>query len=379
MKLHWKTLALFFSLSASSLSIAQKVDNMVFNPSFEEYTLCPERIDAKGVMNGVDAWWQPTAGSSDYFNVCSGRDCAVPRNKMGVQTARTGVAYCGIYCSQASYREYLQTQLKSPLLPGHRYRVSFYVSLAEKSPHAIATIGAMLTSQRLSDSTWDVLMHRESVDYGDNQSQLISVYYKPQVVNDKDRVLDDMKSWTLVSGDFVADGGELFLTIGNFNSFNNSTVVETNAANAVLQGAYYYIDDVSVVPTEPVGFTGLGDTIAMEAGDVVSMWDVFFATGESDVLPQSYVELHRLIDLLQAHPTMRIELRGHTDNSGTREFNQRLSEARAQAVVEYLVAHGVERSRLSASGYGESMPIDSNDTPEGRSRNRRVEYLIVHE
>lgn len=379
MKLHWKTLALFFSLSASSLSIAQRVDNMVFNPSFEEYTLCPERIDAKGVMNGVDAWWQPTAGSSDYFNVCSGRDCAVPRNKMGVQTARTGVAYCGIYCSQASYREYLQTQLKSPLLPGHRYRVSFYVSLAEKSPHAIATIGAMLTSQRLSDSTWDVLMQRELVDYGDNQSQLISVYYKPQVVNDRDRVLDDMKSWTLVSGDFVADGGELFLTIGNFNSFNNSTVVETNAANAVLQGAYYYIDDVSVVPTEPVGFTGLGDTIAMEVGDVVSMWDVFFATGESDVLPQSYVELHRLIDLLQAHPTMRIELRGHTDNSGTREFNQRLSEARAQAVVEYLVAHGVERSRLSASGYGESMPIDSNDTPEGRSRNRRVEYLIVHE
>lgn len=379
MKLHWKTLALFFSLSASSLSIAQKVDNMVFNPSFEEYTLCPERIDAKGVMNGVDAWWQPTAGSSDYFNVCSGRDCAVPRNKMGVQTARTGVAYCGIYCSQASYREYLQTQLKSPLLPGHRYRVSFYVSLAEKSPHAIATIGAMLTSQRLSDSTWDVLMQRELVDYGDNQSQLISVYYKPQVVNDRDRVLDDMKSWTLVSGDFVADGGELFLTIGNFNSFNNSTVVETNAANAVLQGAYYYIDDVSVVPTEPVALIGPGDTIAMEAGDVVSMWDVFFATGESDVLPQSYVELHRLIDLLQAHPTMRIELRGHTDNSGTREFNQRLSEARAQAVVEYLVAHGVERSRLSASGYGESMPIDSNDTPEGRSRNRRVEYLIVHE
>lgn len=379
MKLHWKTLALFFSLSASSLSIAQRVDNMVFNPSFEEYTLCPERIDAKGVMNGVDAWWQPTAGSSDYFNVCSGRDCAVPRNKMGVQTARTGVAYCGIYCSQASYREYLQTQLKSPLLPGHRYRVSFYVSLAEKSPHAIATIGAMLTSQRLADSTWDVLMQRESVDYGDNQSQLISVYYKPQVVNDKDRVLDDMKSWTLVSGDFVADGGELFLTIGNFNSFNNSTVVETNTANAVLQGAYYYIDDVSVVPTEPVALIGPGDTIAMEAGDVVSMWDVFFATGESDVLPQSYVELHRLIDLLQAHPTMRIELRGHTDNSGTREFNQRLSEARAQAVVEYLVAHGVERSRLSASGYGESMPIDSNDTPEGRSRNRRVEYLIVHE
>lgn len=382
MKHRWRTISAIVFLLLPLRVAAQEVDNMVFNPSFEEYSVCPERIDAIGVLKGVDAWWQPTAGSSDYFNACGGRECNVPRNKMGYQLAHTGVAYCGIYCSQESYREYLQTQLKSPLKAGKKYRVSFYVSLAEKSPHAIATIGALLSPDRLVDSTWDILMNRETTSCGDNQSQSIAIFYKPQVVNDKETVLADSKTWTLVSGEFVAAGEERFLTIGNFNSFNNSVVVESNMPNAVLQGAYYYIDDVSVVPTEPIMESDSADELAKPAlkeGDVVSMWDVYFATGESEVMPQSYVELHRLVDLLLSHPTMKIELRGHTDNQGTREFNRRLSEARAQAVAEYLVSHGIDRRRLSSVGYGESRPIDTNDTPEGRSRNRRVEYLVVHE
>jgi outer membrane protein OmpA-like peptidoglycan-associated protein len=379
MKRHWRTITAFVALVLPLSVVAQDSDNMVFNPSFEEYCRCPDRIDAVGILNGVDAWWQPTAGSSDYFNVCGGRECNVPRNKMGFQPAHTGVAYCGIYCSQESYREYLQTQLKAPLVAGKRYRVSFYVSLAEKSPHAIATIGALLSSERISDSTWDILMSRETTSCGDNQSQSIAIYYKPQVVNDKETVLSDPKAWTLVSGEFVAVGGERFLTIGNFNSFNNSVVVESNQPNAVLQGAYYYIDDVSVVSAEPILEPETAEEPMLKEGDVVSMWDVYFATGESDVMPQSYVELRRLVELLQSNPTMIIELRGHTDDQGTREFNRRLSEARAQAVVDYLVAHGIDRRRLSAVGYGESRPVDTNDTPEGRSRNRRVEYLVVHE
>lgn len=359
--------------------VSQEADNMVFNPSFEEYTRCPERVEAMGVMNGVDAWWQPTAGSSDYFNTCSERDCSVPRNKMGNQMPRTGNAYCGIYCSQASYREYLQTELKAPLQAGRRYRVSFYVSLAEKSPHAVATLGALLSRERLSDTTWDVLMRREVTWYGDNQSQTIAVSYRPQVVHSADSVLADTKGWTLVSGDFTAEGGERFLTVGNFNSFNSSTVVETHSPSAVLQGAYYYIDDVSVLPLESVPAPEPNEEHRVSEGDVVTMWDIYFATGKSEVLPQSYPELRRLTELLKAHPSMRIELRGHTDNQGTRDFNQRLSEARAQSVAEYLAAHGIDRRRLTAVGFGESKPIDSNDTPEGRRRNRRVEYLVVHE
>lgn len=372
----WTTIASLLLMLHAGAAIAQTPDNMVYNPSFEEYRRCPQRIDALGVMTAVDAWWQPSAGSSDYFNACGGRECQVPRNKMGFQDAHTGVAYCGIYCSQEHYREYLQTELRSPLLPNHRYRVSFWVSLAEKSPHAISSMGALLTAERPEDSTWDVLMDREVTDYEEQKTQSIAVYLTPQIVNNNDSLLDDMRSWVEVCGEFTAQGGERFLTIGNFASFNCSNVHQTNSVNAILQGAYYYIDDVAVVPlTEEIAVTPPAE--APKTGEVVPMWNIFFATNESEVMPQSYNELRRLLELLEDNPSMRIELRGHTDNQGTVEFNLRLSVDRAKAVADYLAEHGIERRRMSFTGFGKSQPVDTNDTPEGRRRNRRVEYRVV--
>ena len=86
--------------------------NLVYNSSFEEYRECPRKIDALGVLTIVDAWFQPTAGSADYYNVCGSKDCGVPKNKLGIQDAHWGNGFCGIYCSKTDYREYLQTQLK---------------------------------------------------------------------------------------------------------------------------------------------------------------------------------------------------------------------------------------------------------------------------
>ena len=225
----------------------QETGNLVYNPSFEEHSQCPQRIDALGVMRGVDAWWQPTRGSSDYFHPCGGRECQVPRNKMGVQEPHSGDAYCGIYCSQQDYREYLQTELREPLKGGRRYRVAFHVSLADKAPHAVATLGALLTEFRIDDSTMGIMMQREMTDMGILEQQSIATWLTPQVQNPKDSVLDDRKGWTEVCDTLTAEGGERFLTIGNFADFNHSTVVDLHNVAAVLQGAYYYIDDVSVV------------------------------------------------------------------------------------------------------------------------------------
>ena len=107
----------------------QERRNLVYNPSFEDYRECPHKIDALGTLTIVEAWFQPTKGSADYFHVCGSRDCAIPHNKLGVQHARTGLGYCGIYCSKTDYREYLQTQLREPLRAGEEYRLTFYVSL----------------------------------------------------------------------------------------------------------------------------------------------------------------------------------------------------------------------------------------------------------
>lgn len=377
MKKHWISLACFFTLVSFGALRAQSTDNLVYNPSFEEYRRCPQKIDALGVMREADAWWQPTSGSSDYFNACGGRECNVPRNKMGIQEAHSGEAYCGIYCSQELYREYLQTELKTPLTAGKHYRVSFWVSLAEKSPHAVATLGALLTKERAEDSTRGILMDREIISLESNNAQSIAVFFSPQLVNPFDTVIKNTKGWTEISGEFVAEGGERFLTIGNFLSFNKSNVVAMEGSNTPLPGAYYYIDDVSVVCLDAMPTPELEFSKVPNVDDVVCLWEVYFATGESEVLQQSYNELTKLKELLEQNPDMKIELRGHTDNQGTVEYNQKLSEERAKSVVDYLVSRGIDRRRLSWAGFGKSLPITSNTTPEGRRKNRRVEYKVL--
>lgn len=377
MKHHWISLALYMALTAAAPLQSQTADNMIHNPSFEEYSLCPEKIDALGVMHEADAWWQPTLGSSDYFNACGGRECSVPRNKMGVQSAHSGQGYCGIYCSQENYREYLQTELKAPLSAGSRYRVSFWVSLADKSPNAVATLGAVLTPQRVEDSTRGILMEREVATLDGNGAQSIATFFAPQLMNAPGNILDNTQEWVEISGEFIAKGGEKFLTIGNFMPFNKSSVVAMHGSNLPLPGAYYYIDDVSVVCLDTATAVSLEPTAQPTAGEVVLLKNIFFATDQSEVLPQSYNELLKLKELLDRNPRMTIEIRGHTDNQGSIEHNNRLSEARAKAVADYLIGKGIDKKRLSWVGFGKSLPVADNSTAEGRSENRRVEFRIL--
>ena len=104
--------------------------------------------------------------------------------------------------------------------------------------------------------------------------------------------------------------------------------------------------------------------------------DVLFETNRAVVSAESFPELDRAARMLTEHPTLRLEVGGHTDAVGTERANQRLSQARANAVRDYLVAAGVDGTRISARGYGESVPVASNDDAEGRALNRRVEVRL---
>lgn len=367
--------------------------NLVYNPSFEEYRECPRKIDALGVLTIVDAWFQPTAGSADYYNVCGSKDCGVPKNKLGIQDAHWGNGFCGIYCSKTDYREYLQTQLKEPLKAGEMYRVSFYVSLSEYSSGSVATIGALFTQERVGDTVRSVLMDKTVRQLAPGVHQTVASYFEPQVVNDYERVLTDTKGWTQVSGTFVAKGGERFMTIGNFYPASQSNVVDLDSLTYLLPGAYYYIDDVSVVclgcqsetpvsepdtlPAAVAVHDSLPAVDTLQVGATFVLKNIFFDYDKSTLLQQSYNELLRLLAILKDHPTMRIEIRGHTDGHGSLDYNQRLSENRAKAVVDFLLSKGVDPKRLQYKGFGKTQPIDSNATEEGRARNRRVEFKVI--
>jgi len=102
-----------------------------------------------------------------------------------------------------------------------------------------------------------------------------------------------------------------------------------------------------------------------------------FDTGKWTIKAQVYPALDDVVAVLKRNPTLRVEIQGHTDNIGSEAYNRKLSGDRARAVMEYLVKKGVQAKRLSATGYGSSRPIASNDTSEGRARNRRVELTPV--
>ena len=133
--------------------------------------------------------------------------------------------------------------------------------------------------------------------------------------------------------------------------------------------------------TTPKGFQEIKGKelklIPIETGAIVRLNNIFFDTGKAELRPESAPELDRMVTTMNENPKLVIELGGHTDNVGGSELNQKLSQDRADSVREYFVGKGIEPDRVASKGFGENKPMGTNDTDEGRQRNRRVEFLIV--
>jgi outer membrane protein OmpA-like peptidoglycan-associated protein len=121
------------------------------------------------------------------------------------------------------------------------------------------------------------------------------------------------------------------------------------------------------------------ETKDTDRGLVVTMADVLFDSGKYTLRPAAREKLAKLSGIVLGHPGLRLAAEGHTDSTGTSEFNQKLSVKRAEAVAEYLSSQGVPRDSLSASGFGDTKPIAENNTSAGRQQNRRVELIVSGE
>ena len=128
------------------------------------------------------------------------------------------------------------------------------------------------------------------------------------------------------------------------------------------------------------GYNEISKDIRMkkiEVGNKIVLNNIFFDFGKSTLRTESTSELDRLTKLMNDIPTLKIEISGHTDNVGNAAYNKTLSEERAKAVVDYLVKKGINSNRLTFVGYGFDQPIATNDTEEGRQKNRRTEFKVV--
>lgn len=227
----------------------QKAQNLLQNHSFENYTGISciyggfDNYNATPIYHILDNWY--TLNSCDYYNgICtSNNGFGVPDNLLGHSQSKEGNAYVGAILFQANYetKEYFYQQLSSPLQAGKTYCLSFYVSRVDMVTHAIHSIGAYFSNNVQSAAT------------------LGYVNVTPQIVNQTGFITDTI-GWTQIQGCFTANGGEQYITIGNFNSNANTDTMfvgSTNPHPSAYKYAYYYIDEITLIDQTTVGVNEL--------------------------------------------------------------------------------------------------------------------------
>ncbi|MDH5609021.1 MAG: OmpA family protein, partial [Cyclobacteriaceae bacterium] len=144
---------------------------------------------------------------------------------------------------------------------------------------------------------------------------------------------------------------------------------------------YFPISEVIDLTSETGNVKLLKDLylVPLKVGESILLNNIFFESGSSNLKEGSFDDIDRVVDLMRLLPGLKIEIAGHTDSSGNDNLNMQLSKVRAESVVQYIIAQGIDASRVAFKGYGETQPVASNLTPEGRMQNRRVEFIVLEQ
>ncbi|MFY9419014.1 MAG: OmpA family protein [Bacteroidales bacterium] len=156
---------------------------------------------------------------------------------------------------------------------------------------------------------------------------------------------------------------------------NEDYLLTIKGEDIVYQSTYVAAKDSITAPVIKLEM----EVQPIEVGKHYRLHNIYFAFNSADILANSQKVLDEFIVFLNDHPTLQIGIEGHTDNVGSDEFNLILSENRAKAVYNYLVNNGIDANRLQYKGFGESSPIATNETEEGRAMNRRTEFVILND
>ena len=149
--------------------------------------------------------------------------------------------------------------------------------------------------------------------------------------------------------------------------------------NAARQTAQLQAEKVELRAQLLSQFNAILQTQDTARGLIVNMSDVLFDTGKYSLRPLAREKLAKVAGIVSGHPGLRLDVEGHTDNVGGDDYNQQLSEQRGESVRDYLTAQGMATASVTSKGFGKTQPVASNDTADGRQRNRRVELVISGE
>lgn len=229
-----KNPAAFFLLFFFSMQVSSQ--NLVLNPSFEDTLQCPNFVSQ--IDYAVN--WHTSVNTPDYYHVCNNTSSinpgmvGVPWSARGYQPARTGNAFGGVviyWTAQPNYREIFYAQLQSPLVAGVTYSVGMYTILNEDNAMWAVDggLGIYLSASPINPAT--------------------PFAYTPQIVNPTGNVLNDSLNWTMISGTYLASGGEQYITIGSFIPDNMLTIFNRGGTYPFTS---YAIEDVWVIPEDSI-------------------------------------------------------------------------------------------------------------------------------
>lgn len=362
--------------------------NLVENGSFEDNT---GKIKRPGSISQANGWASATGVKADLYVPSKIPEINVPDNAYGTEQPKDGSAYAGIVAY--SYgdkvpRSYLITRLSETMKKDKKYCVSYHVALAEGSKYAVNQMG-MLFSKKEFES--------------DSKASLIeSAQIKSKEIHNA------QYGWDKICGTYKAEGGEKFLTLGNFNATQDIKSEKNKPPKGTkftdIIAAYYYIDDIVVyeidednpcdcIEGEPmVEYSTLVyqkqiniDEAKSSPKQVIEAQQLFFGFGQDKVTPQSKTSLDVIARVLLANPVLKLQINGHTDKMEDevgvkREQYAQMDNKRIAAVMEYLKEKGVASERLipSAQGSNESNEdiLSSDDEEVAQAKNRRVMFVV---
>lgn len=362
-----KTWALIFFTICVQVCYSQ---NLVPNPSFEQYFECPGFYNTPGRgRNFAPGWTSPTQGTPDLFNRCSLGNAGVPHNWAGVAHAHKGYGYSGIYAwISNNYREYLQAKLLDSLRAGQKYKVEFFYRLSTFSKYGVDRIGVLLSDsiqQIQHDRAWAVT---------------------PSFTHVMDSAVSKKADqWIQARFEYMAKGGEKFISIGNFTPDKELKKFKLELAQVneplLSKAAYFYVDDVSVTLMEAelpkVDSVDLATKKVIKTNEVYILKKIYFEFDSYSLSPLSEPELNVLVSIMQKNPKWRVELSGHTDEKGNNLYNYNLSLNRAKSVGYYLTQSGIVGNRVITKGFGKLKPLSKAKTDAAHALNRRVEVKFL--
>lgn len=376
-----KTGMLLMLMGLGILVQAQDTENLVENPSFEQME---GKIKKAGAILVAVGWMSPTLAAADLFSAKVKEGFGTPANTLGIEAPMDGENYAGIRAFSAGDKEprsYVSAKLTVPLTKDAMYCVTFYVSLAEASKYSCNNIGMNFSKKQYNIDENKTIIAPTHVKHKDNP--VFNAYF----------------GWDEICGVYVAEGGEKFITIGNFTATGETKNERMKGAEGFtgtsVISAYYFVDNISVrriddesecvckqdenevvttiiYEVAPINPEGLKDNLVME------YTTVYFGYASAELTANGTDHLANIITVMTNNTTCKVKLTAHNDTDETADTDAAgIDMARAEAIKAYLMSKGIDGSRIIIETKGDTVPADTSATEIGQAKNRRVTFTYV--